>query len=250
MNPRWYLGNDVVDTGHRGGRGRAKDDRFLARVCSPSEHDRVRSSSDPDRALWIHWAGKEAIYKSTSKALGAPPVFHHSSFRVTFPKGVLESFLLGPSSQSPPTLMGTGTYEDLTFALSVEELGPSVHAVSWLNQGGAESPRFQAVAQESAQAPRGPKDPLEPHFSPGEWGCITHRASALTRIETRRAIARSLGVSEEVLEIRCGPGLPGRRIPSVWSRGEELPLDLTLSHHGRFLAWAFLSSPPQRSQGR
>jgi hypothetical protein len=55
-------------------------------------------------------------------------------------------------------------------------------------------------------------------------------------------MASPLGVPEGDLEIGCGPGQPGRRIPKVLLRGEEIPVDLSLSHHGRLLAWAFLPS--------
>ena len=46
----------------------------------------------------------------------------------------------------------------------------------------------------------------------------------------RRGLWRSVAV----------PVNPGRRIPKVFLRGKEIPADLTLSHHGRLLAWAFL----------
>lgn len=240
MSPRWHLGNDVVDTLHRGSFGKAGDERFLARVCSAFEQDRVRSSPDPDVALWVHWAGKEAIYKSASKALGAPPTFHHSSFHVVFPERGLRDLLASPAPDPSPLLLGEGAYQDLSFRISVERIGSSVHAVSWLDRAKGETPGFNSICLESRGETRGPVEGFEDRFSPGEWGCITHRASALTRLEARRAISATLGVPEEGLEIRCGPGMPGRRIPSVWLGGEEIPLDLSLSHHGRFLAWAFL----------
>lgn len=56
----------------------------------------------------------------------------------------------------------------------------------------------------------------------------------------RQALAAAIGVAERDLEIGCGPGKPGRRIPNVLLRGKDLPVDLTLSHHGRLVAWAFL----------
>jgi hypothetical protein len=90
------------------------------------------------------------------------------------------------------------------------------------------------------------KEELEPEFTPAEWACISHKASALTRLAARRSMADTLGLPETDLEISCGPGKPGRRIPKVLLRGEELAVDLSLSHHGRLLAWAFLN----HSQGR
>ena len=87
------------------------------------------------------------------------------------------------------------------------------------------------------------KESLKLHFSQLEWECVSHRHSALARLAARSALASSLQVDESELEIGCGPGKPGRRIPLVFLRGKEVPVDLTLSHHGRLLAWAYLVPP-------
>jgi len=242
MTPIWHLGNDVVDLGHHGGSGKARDQRFLARVCSVEEVQTIGSSRDSDTALWIHWAAKEAIYKSASKALGTPPIFHHPLFHVAFLKEALGEFLEGSLSTTQPTLAGTGHYKDIRFSLSVERSTSAVHAVSWIHEEGRGFPPYRSECQEMPTAVRGPASGLEEHFSATEWECVTHQASGLTRIRAREALAEEGGIPEEGLEIRCGPGAPGRRIPSVWIDGVEAPVDLTLSHHGRFLAFAFLKT--------
>ena len=247
MSPRmtnpWHLGNDVVDLHHQGGVNKARDGRFLARVCSPDEERVIRASQDPDVALWVHWAGKEAVYKSASKALGSPPVFEHPLFRVAFPEPGLSDFLARRPARPGVSLAGSGTFGGLSFRLLVERGVSSVHAVSWIRYPDREGPAYRSHCQEWGEETRGPSVGLEPHFSAIEWTCVTHRASGLTRIMARKALAEALGVVESSLEIRCGPGSPGRRIPSVWLDGKELPVDLSLSHHGRFLAWTFLAVP-------
>jgi hypothetical protein len=241
MTGLWQLGNDVVDTLHLAGAGKARDARFLARVCSPEEQDAVRSCPDPDAALWVHWAGKEAIFKSASKVLGTPPVFRHPLFRVAFPEETFNALVRRGSPDPGPPLLGTGEYLDLRFGLSVERRGDSVHAVSWISRGGDGAPEFFAGCRESTEGTRGTASGLQESFSALEWECVTHRGSALARVLARKALASARQIPEETLEIRCGPGPPGRRIPSVWMGGKELPVDITLSHHGRFLAWAFLA---------
>jgi len=241
MTAPWHLGNDAVDLHHHGGLDKARDARFLARVCSPEEEDVIRSSPDADTALWVHWAGKESIYKSVSKALGSPPVFHHPRFRVAFPEGALPDFLSPRPTPGELLLAGSGTYGDLHFQLLVKGTESFVHAISWMDRPGRGSPEVLAQCEKWPDGTRGPAQGLEEHFSAMEWACVTHRASGLTRILARKALAAALGISEDLLEIRCGPGSPGRRIPSVWREGEEVPVDLSLSHHGRFLAWAFLA---------
>lgn len=240
MTAPWRLGNDVVDTLHPGGKGKAENVRFLKRICSPEEGEVVRDSPDPDLALWVHWAGKEALFKSASKVLDAPPVFRHGRFQVAFPEEGLHQLLHPESPDSTPPLKGSGSYLDLRFRLSVEKRGTRIHAVSWVEGMESRDPPFLAECRKSPEPTRGPPLGLEDRFSPQEWVCVTHRASALTRLAARKALASTRNVPEGRLEVRCGPGLPGRRIPSVLLDGEEIPVDLTLSHHGRFLAWAFL----------
>lgn len=219
----------------------AADARFVARVCSPDEERALRASPDPNLALWVFWAGKEAIYKSASKALGGAPVFHHLLFRTAFSEGALEAFLSPlPGARRVP-LAGSGSYGNLSFRLLVERAGAAVHAVSWIHRTGKGRPAFRSHLREWQEGTRGPATGLEEHFSDSEWECITHRASALTRILARKDLADVLGVAEDLLEIRCGPGPPGRRIPAVWLDGNRLAVDLSLSHHHRFLAWTFLS---------
>lgn len=241
----WHLGNDVVDTSHRGSSGKGTDPRFLARVCVEEERDVVLSSSIPDMALWTHWAGKEAIFKSTCKALASQPPFHHPLFRVHFRPEALEA-LIHPGPQARvPGLVGAGSYEDLRFHISVERRGRAVHAVSWMGGTHIIQPQVHSGCVESPEDTRGRATGFRNRFSALEWECVTHRASALTRVMARRALATAHDVPEAAVEIRCGPGLPGRRIPSVWLHGRELPVDLTLSHHGRFLSWVFLSREGQ-----
>ena len=73
-----------------------------------------------------------------------------------------------------------------------------------------------------------------------EWECVSHAGSALCRLEARTALAEALGMAEDRVEIRCGPGTPGRRVPLAYLDGQPVPVDLTLSHDGPFLARAFL----------
>ena len=240
MTGGWGLGNDVVDTLHHGGAGKGRDARFQERVFAPSERDAIRSSPDPDLSFWVHWVGKEAVFKSTSKILSAPPVFHHRLFQVAFPEEGLRGLLDPSSPDGSPPLLGTGRYMGFRFRISVERHGPCIHAVSWIEGVEAGDPEIFAECRASSTAAGGPSSDLQDRFSASEWECVTHRASALTRLAARKSLASVWDVPEERLEIRCRPGHPGRRIPSVWLGDEELPVDLTLSHHGHFLAWAFL----------
>lgn len=240
MASPWNLGNDIVDLKDPRHEGKAGDHRFMERVFSGQEQKAILKGPKPDLALWMHWAGKEAAFKTISKAIGAPPVFVHSDFQVTLIQPSGPSANGGNQGAPPVTRFGQVAYRDLFLPLRVEVVGTALHAVSWSPDSGGEVPPF---AWGSALVPeRVPdwKDAYRPRFSEAEWACISHQASALARLEARRAMAETLSLPEGELEIRCGPGTPGRRIPSVYRSGEEISVDLTLSHHGRLLAWAFL----------
>ena len=242
MLPRWNLGNDIVDLTDPRHLGKAGDERFMQRVFSDHEREDIRSSESPDRALWIRWAAKEAAFKTVSKTLGMPPTFIHPLFRVTLFRGT------GPASEKvaqphpPLTRFGQVRHNDVLLPLRVEVAGPAIHAVTWTPTPSEAVPPFCWNSTEIRGRDESWRGTLRPEFSPVEWNCISHRASALARLAARHSLASALGIDEGKLEIGCGEGLPGRRIPKVLLEGREIPVDLTLSHHGRLLAWAFLTS--------
>jgi len=244
MPHSWHLGNDVVDlTDPRHG-GKAGDNRFLQRVFSPEEQEDIRTSLNPDRALWMRWAGKEAAFKTVSKAQGSAPIFNHPSFRTTVfgRRGALPDG--APPPDNPMSRFGQVEYERFLLPLRIEVVGTTLHAVTWTPDPGHDIPPFVWGSQEAVGPTHDWRGLLEARFSAKEWDCVSHRASALARLAARRSLAASLKVEDTAIEIGCGPGEPGRRIPKVLLGGEEAPVDLTLSHHGRLLAWAYLI-PPQ-----
>ena len=83
-----FVGIDVVDPRDRRCVGKARDERFLARVLAETERGAVGAAPDPDATLWRLWAAKEAAFKVITKVRGAPPVFVHAAFRVD-PPGTL-----------------------------------------------------------------------------------------------------------------------------------------------------------------
>jgi hypothetical protein len=271
MPTQWHLGNDIVDLTDPRHEGKAGDDRFLRRVFSEEEQKAIKTAENPDRALWMRWAGKEAAFKTISKTRGVPPTFIHPFFRVTVfqpegpaamkdpPVGSVENTAAQPSAESgavpaaepgdtgptdpPVTHFGQIRYEDILLPLRIELVGTNLHAVSWTPHGTAEVPPFTWGSRTLTGPAAGWREFLGPRFSTLEWSCVSHRPSALARLAARHSLASTLGVQEVDLEIGCGPGKPGRRIPKVFLRGQELPVDLTLSHHGQLLAWAYLISP-------
>ena len=152
------------------------------------------------------------------------------------------------------TRFGQVRYGDVILPLRIELAGTALHAVTWTPSSTDTVPPFSWGSTQIPEEDVMWRETLKPEFSQLEWHCISHQASALARVAARRSMAVALGVVEEDLEIGCGPGNPGRRIPRVLLKGQEISVDLTLSHHGQLLAWAFLVSTnsftESQSQGR
>jgi len=239
MSEPWYLGNDIVDLSDPRHAGKSGEERFLERVFGANERKSIRAAADPDLAVWARWAAKESAFKTVSKSRGTAPVFVHADYDVML-DGTTEAPAPDPGLGHPPrTLFGKVRWRGLTLPLRVQMAGPALHALTWFPRGRAEIPGFAWGYQELPAEDTPWRLELRPRFSEAEWACISHRASAFARLAARRSVADHFGIEEASLEIGCGPGMPGRRIPTVLRDGGEMAIDLTLSHHGKLLAWAF-----------
>jgi phosphopantetheine--protein transferase-like protein len=85
------IGNDVIDLTVPGSQGKEHDRRFLDRVFTPVEQARISSAPSPTAALWLCWAAKEAAYKALKKH-DSSLIFAHRQFElVDLPVGELWS---------------------------------------------------------------------------------------------------------------------------------------------------------------
>ncbi|MCJ7628495.1 MAG: 4'-phosphopantetheinyl transferase superfamily protein, partial [Longimicrobiales bacterium] len=124
----WHLGNDIVDLADPRHAGKARDERFLQRVFSDEEQADIRSSQNPDRALWLRWAGKEAAFKSISKSLGVPPTFIHPLFQVVVFRPVGPDAVPDGAYNPPMTRFGQVRHGEILLPLRIEVIGTAVHA--------------------------------------------------------------------------------------------------------------------------
>lgn len=205
---------------------RSRDVRFLERVFTREERERIRRSGRPDLEVWLLWAAKEAAFKVISKLQGEPPVFRHRAFQVT---------------DDPGSAVTEVRYGEARLAVEVE--ADTTRALAWAWNGGM--PEILIARATVPEALRilglGPvREEWEAvHLRPEERESIHSLPSALVRLLARRDAARMLGVGERDLTIVCAPGVPGRRPPFVYRGGSlEAALDISLSHHGGELAWA------------
>jgi len=227
------LGNDVVDLRHPRCVGKSRDRRFLERVFTFEEAVDISDARDPDRALWWAWAAKESAFKVMSKLLGDPPPFRHSAFQFRRDS---------PADSTPDVARGSITYRGTRIPVLVEDRADRVHVLAW-HPPSTHPPTIHSEVKFLPELEHTP-DPeweqgMRPRFTEREWGSVHRPDSALVRLNARSHLARVLDIDEGAIEIVCEEGPPGQMPPRVLLEGEEWPGDLSLSHHGRFLAWAF-----------
>ena len=170
--------------------------------------------------------------------LGAPPVFRHRAFEVRDPPG---------------TPMVSVTYRGNTFPVTTQVDDARVVVHAWSHPASIILVCDMEVGE--AETLLGVGEPFDQwqaqRMSPEERESAHSRASTLVRILARRDAARYLELPEGRLTIRCVPGPTGRRPPFIHLDGAPLAdADVSLSHHGRRLAWALdLPWSPIREDG-
>ncbi len=244
----WTVGIDIVDLHSPRSVGKGEDERFLERVFTPAEAAAIRASTTPDRMLWCLWGAKEAAFKIASKVLDPPPVFTHCKFRVLSPGVTLGS----------DVNEGWLEYEKLLipFQCAKSKAGAQ-HVVAWWPPTTAPEPLRWDSRDPPPPPPKGlllgvfeiPQEPdeadreiiLRERFTGREQEAVYAWPSAAVRLEARQAASQALTIPEKSLEIipaREGP--PGRTPPTLLINREESAGDISLSHDGRFGAWALL----------
>ena len=227
------VGNDVVDLGDPRVLGKSSNTRFLERIFAAEERAAVVTAPDPDLELWQRWAAKETAYKAVSKLRGNSPTFTHRAFVVSWSQpGTLDA--------SPAVRSGSVGYESTVIDIEVAWDTEAVHVVGWVGDRENDPPHSRLVRLDEVGAVwSGPRAELEQRLTPRELEAVHSRASVAVRIAARAEMAEVLGLDEHQLEIVCAPGKPGRRPPAVLVDGEPDTVDVSLSHDGDWIAWAF-----------
>jgi phosphopantetheinyl transferase (holo-ACP synthase) len=229
-----FVGVDVVDLRDPRCEGKTDDARFLARVLADGERDAVAAATDAASVLWRLWAAKEAAFKVVSKLRGAPPPFAHAAFRVD------------PAGTRSGDGFGHVVWEDVTVRVHWHEMADRVGAIAW--DGPAEDEPIEwgwGAASEIDPAPGEPLETLVLRLSEGERGPVHSRGSALVRLAARAALASALDADEKRIAVVSREGPKGRMPPEALLDGRAAPADVSLSHHGRWIAWAIRLAEPR-----
>jgi phosphopantetheinyl transferase (holo-ACP synthase) len=220
------VGNDVVDLGLPENRDRSKDRRFLERVFTREEQEGIARAACPDTLLWALWAAKEAAFKAVGRAdpaVGSVP----RRYPVLLDGRAGDcpaagTGAAGDETENPVDSL-SGMVHTLHGALPVHVLltGDWVHALAAGTKG--------ALARLIHQVDR-----LD------EPGAETDPSRAV-RARLARRIADRWGCRVEAIEVRKNPRNPDA--PCLFLHGRELPVAVSLSHDGRFTAFALDLSP-------
>ena len=204
-----FVGNDVVDLRDPESQPEALHPRFDARVFSFGEREVLSASGSPHSLRWSFWAAKESAYK-VAKKLDAAVRFMPRDFLV---RPVAEGWAM--------VLHETGSFE-----VRLEWTDEWVHAVATRTAVGAVS---------TAHPVSGGIERLE---APGA------DASHSVRELVCAALASRMDLPPGQVRIAAERGIP----VALW-RNRRLPVDLSLSHHHRFVAWACVecATHPSRS---
>jgi phosphopantetheine--protein transferase-like protein len=217
MNTLPGVGNDVIDLKEPENRGKSGDHRFLDRVFTAPERAMIAAARPPDTLLWSLWAAKEAAYKAVSG--GDPSV---CSIPRRYP------VLIDGGEKSGTTDAAQGPEGRLTgrvitprgeVALRITMTDDYVHAVV----AGSESVLAGVIGQVDRM------DPAEAEAPGGESGFV--------RGQLLREIARRLDCP--VADLAVLTDQSGSDAPRVVLRGRPLAVNISLSHDGRFSAFAF-----------
>lgn len=222
------LGNDVVDLRDHESRPETFRDRFDARVYTPGERALIEASNAPLRTRWLLWAAKEAAFKAVrqrhpalvfaprqlvvrlepaSTAVSTSDVAKPGERRAARRGGQV----LVPGQGDPGG--SAGPVDALSLELDCVENDEFVHVIAAPRAAAFErlDARVAEVDAESVEAP-----------------------SIAVRRLAKSVLSVRLGVDAARLTI----GRREARIPVLGLDGERLAVDLSLSHHGRFVAFA------------
>jgi hypothetical protein len=206
------LGNDVIDLDDEDADVATYSSRWSRRVFTRREAALVDAAVAPDRMRWRVWAAKEAAYKR-ARQIDPSAIFAPRAFEVTFSP-------VAPTSADRHR-RGHVAWRGVRVPLFLEEGEGWLHA--WVDDAGPdEAPPYRGVAALPAED-RG-------------------RADGPSRFVRRCVIDEaSLGPLREAalpgdLELQI---LRDERVPAMYSRRGKESASLSLSHHGRFVAWAW-----------
>lgn len=211
------MGNDIVDRRAGDAAGKSRDARFVRRVLTEQEHRVCRQSADSDQYLWTVWTAKETAYKAMAKSwpdISASP----RRYQAFFEDGICGQNLPGVV-QTPKT----------PVYIRVMIRADYIHCIGLTRQ----SPEHLVWGVERLFA----EPDQDGNRDPDRQSAVVRRAAAARVAACMELPAADIGIR------RCQDQVSRQMSPpAVYIRGVRSEIDISLSHHGRFTAYAFYAS--------
>jgi phosphopantetheinyl transferase (holo-ACP synthase) len=227
-----HVGNDIVDLIATDVGGKSQDKRFTDRVFCLSEQHIISTAALPDRALWALWAAKESAYKIYAKRT-SNPAFSHRKF-------VCRPRTAGDFSRKKQVSLTVDCPGDLSVDIQLELYDSNIHAcgTACSDVKSARHWMLNGIEKIDPRVADSMTDPgLTQQFSAAERPSIKTFQSAQVRVALKRALAVHLKVDAAQLQI-IRPSHKGKpRPPYLLIDDQPSLIDISLSHHGRWVAW-------------
>ncbi|HEY3381314.1 MAG TPA: 4'-phosphopantetheinyl transferase superfamily protein [Vicinamibacterales bacterium] len=240
MRTRSWIGNDIVDLAEPGVAGKERDRRFMDRVFTPEERERILAAAAPTLALWKAWTAKETAFKIASKWREGV-IFAHRKFEVGPEPPADAGRVVAPGSLAEWVSV---RFEDLDIRVRWEMARDYIHCIGQLAR------REGSGLAVGVEVPRGPRQllagilhecqPLGGVLSCAEQASVHSTASERARLLARRLMDRWDLQGAEILRLWRAWGWSP---PVIAQEGQPVAgFDVSLSHDGRFVA-AALAGP-------
>ena len=193
---------------------KSRDIRFINRVFTQGEKKQILNSVDQDVMLWSTWAGKESAYKVVSKSCPAVSSVPRA-YEVSFDGDVTK---LNRNCSGCYTISGVVETSHGSIPVRIFQTYDSIHCIA--TTGASEA--IDSVI----------------------WG-VQHIGSGLVEsVIVREAASKHLSLylnwNPDEIEIRRLKGPRGLGPPIVYVKDRKAGVDISLSHEGEFVAYAFV----------
>lgn len=206
-----HIGNDIVDLREPVNAGENRDSRFLKKILTVAEIDFVQNAENPDKALWSLWACKETAYKVIKKKC-VDAAFLPCRWMVILEKS--ESACLEGEVKIPDAeVVYIRLFSHFRY----------VHCV------GADHPAD--LDRLFCKVEAFPEKENEKRIDP----------SLFARKYLARSLADFFRLNFSDIKINRIKEKNELQPPYVYIGGKKSDIDISLSHDGRFVAYAFLS---------
>jgi len=214
--PKWrnntlpHIGNDIVDLTNIAARDKSKDTLFLKRVFLPTEESLIVGNVKPDTVLWTLWSAKEAAYKAVMKAnmkVSSSPrryrVILPDMYEIQLKKST--SFKGWVETPEGTVFLTTMVTSQFVHSLCIYPIGPIPKDLIW---------------QIKPCPPEQDASLYIRHLAGKKLAFHYHLPASFWKITERKE------------------GFP----PLVYFREKLTPIEISLSHDGRFVAFSLLLS--------